>query len=198
MSKQQLIFATNNEHKINEIRAILNGKYDIVTLDEAGINIDIPEPYDTIEENAMEKARVIFSLTGKDCFGEDTGLEVEALNGEPGVKSARYAGEEKSFNKNITKLLDNLAGINNRKAQFRTVISLLLGGKQYIFEGTCKGLIIASERGENGFGYDPVFVPAGANKTFAEMTMEEKNIYNHRRVAVDKLTAFLTNNFTQI
>ena len=138
MNKQKLIFATNNEHKINEIRAILNGKYDIVTLGEAGINFDIPEPYDTIEENAIEKARVIYSLTGKDCFGEDTGLEVEALNGEPGVKSARYAGEEKSFNKNITKLLDNLAGMSNRKAQFRTVISLLLGGKQYIFEGTCK------------------------------------------------------------
>jgi XTP/dITP diphosphohydrolase len=194
----QLIFATNNEHKVDEIRAILRGKYKITTLKEAGILIDIPEPYDTIEENAIEKARVIFSLTGKDCFGEDTGLEVEALNGEPGVKSARYAGEDKSFDKNVTKLLANLEGITNRKAQFRTVICLLLNGKQHIFEGSCKGLIIASERGSNGFGYDPVFVPAGADKTFGEMTLEEKNIYNHRRVAVDKLTAFLEHNSHQI
>ena len=188
---QQLIFATNNQYKVNEIRAILACRYEIITLNEAGINIDIPEPFETLEENAIEKSSVIFSLTGKDCFGEDTGLEVEALNGEPGVKSARYAGEEKSFSKNITKLLNKLAGCDNRRAQFRTVIALMMNDKQYLFEGTCKGLIIANERGVNGFGYDPVFVPSGSEKTFAEMTMQEKNIFNHRKKAVDQLINFL-------
>jgi XTP/dITP diphosphohydrolase len=187
----QLIFATNNHYKVNEIRAILAGRYNIITLEEAGINIDIPEPFETLEENAVEKSSVIFRLTGKDCFGEDTGLEVEALDGEPGVKSARYAGKEKSFSKNITKLLNNLATCNNRRAQFRTVIALMLNGQQYLFEGTCKGLIIAGEKGVNGFGYDPVFVPSGAEKTFAEMSMQEKNIFNHRKKAVDQLIEFL-------
>lgn len=187
----ELIFATNNRHKVDEIRAILAGAYDIISLDEAGINVDIPEPFENLTDNAVEKASVIYRLTGKDCFGEDTGLEVEALNGAPGVKSARYAGNERSFSKNITKLLNNLAGCDNRKAQFRTVIALMLDGRPYTFEGTCKGLIIASVRGTNGFGYDPVFVPEGAEKTFGEMNMEEKNIFNHRKKAVDQLVEFL-------
>ena len=187
----ELIFATNNRHKVDEIRSILAGEYDIISLDEAGINIDIPEPFDNLTDNAIEKASVIYQLTGKDCFGEDTGLEVEALNGEPGVKSARYAGNERSFSKNITKLLNNLAGCHNRKAQFRTVIALMLGGSPYTFEGTCKGLIIASVKGTNGFGYDPVFVPEGSEKTFGEMSLEEKNVFNHRKKAVDQLVEFL-------
>ncbi|MEP6615440.1 MAG: RdgB/HAM1 family non-canonical purine NTP pyrophosphatase [Ginsengibacter sp.] len=187
----ELIFATNNENKVNEIRAVLEDSYHIVSLVESGIFIDIPEPFDTIQENAVEKATVIYKLTGKDCFGEDTGLETEALNGEPGVKSARYAGDDRSFSKNITKLLNNLAGNENRRAQFRTVIALVIKGNCYTFEGICKGLIIAEERGNNGFGYDGVFVADGATKTFGEMTMQEKNVFNHRRKAVDQLTDFL-------
>ena len=186
-----LIFATNNKHKIDEIRTVINAKFNIITLVEAGIDIDIPEPHPTIEENAAEKASFIYKMTGKDCFGEDTGLEVEALNGEPGVLSARYAGDTKSPQKNIEKLLYKLKGINNRNAQFKTIISLMLNGKKHQFEGICKGKIIEELIGNDGFGYDPIFVPEGGNKTFAQMTMEEKNIYSHRRKATDKLIAFL-------
>jgi XTP/dITP diphosphohydrolase len=136
---------------------------------------------------------VIYKLTGSDCFSEDTGLEVEALNGEPGVKSARYAGEGKSFEKNIEKLLDKMQGIENRNAQFRAVLSLILNGIEHKFEGICKGTILAYTRGKGGFGYDPVFLPAGAERTFAEMDMEEKNRYSHRKKAMDKLLNFLNN-----
>jgi len=187
----QLIFATNNQHKIDEIRTVIGTKFNIITLAEAGINIDIPEPHDTIEENAAEKSSFIYKLTNKDCFGEDTGLEVEALNGEPGVLSARYAGDAKQPLKNIEKLLQNLQEKSNRTAQFKTVISLMLNGQQHQFEGICKGRIIDELKGTDGFGYDPVFIPDGDTKTFAEMTMEEKNIYSHRRKATDKLIAFL-------
>ncbi|MFY7964054.1 MAG: RdgB/HAM1 family non-canonical purine NTP pyrophosphatase [Chitinophagaceae bacterium] len=186
-----LIFATNNQHKVDEIRTVIGTMFEIITLAEAGINIDIPEPFDTIEENAAEKSSFIYSLTGKDCFGEDTGLEVAALNGEPGVKSARYAGDGKSSLKNIEKLLLNLQGESNREAQFKTVISLILNGEKYAFEGICKGKIVEHLKGTDGFGYDPIFIPDGSHKTFAEMTMEEKNIYSHRRKATDKLIAFL-------
>lgn len=186
-----LVFATNNQHKVDEIRTVIGSLFETVTLAEAGINIDIPEPFDTIEENAAEKSSFIYKLTGKDCFGEDTGLEVAALNGEPGVKSARYAGDGKSSLRNIEKLLLNLNGVDNREAQFKTVISLMLNGKQYAFEGICKGKIIEQLKGTDGFGYDPIFIPDGSHKTFAEMTMEEKNIYSHRRKATDKLIAFL-------
>jgi len=192
----QLIFATNNQHKVSEVKAILEGKYDVISLSDAGIDIDIPEPYETLEENAIEKAKVIHKMTGKNCFGEDTGLEVMALNGEPGVKSARYAGEEKSFSNNTIKLLSKLDGVENRKAQFRAVIALVFNGKLYTFEGVCKGLIIASERGTKGFGYDPVFVPDGSDKTFGEMEMEEKNLYNHRQIAVNKMIDFLKSTIT--
>lgn len=190
---QKLIFATNNQHKIDEIRSIPGIGYEIISLNEAGINIDIPEPFNTLEENATEKSSVIYKLTGLNCFSEDTGLEVEALNGEPGVKSARYAGESKSFEQNIEKLLNNLQGIENRNAQFRAVLSLILNGIEYKFEGICKGIILADKRGKEGFGYDPVFQPVGAKRTFAEMEMEEKNEYSHRKKAMDKLVEFLHN-----
>ncbi len=189
----KIIFATNNQHKADEIRAALPPAFEIATLKDAGILIDIPEPYDTLQDNAREKARVISELTGEACFSEDTGLEVEALNGEPGVKSARYAGEGRDFSENIKKLLLHLQGKENRSARFRTVICLLLDGQEHFFEGICRGTIIQTERGDKGFGYDPVFVPEGAEKTFAEMPMEEKNRFSHRRKAVDKLIAFLKN-----
>ncbi len=187
----KLIFATNNQHKVDEIRAATGNGLAIITLKEAGIDIDIPEPYNTLEENATGKSKTIFEITGNNCFSEDTGLEVTALNGEPGVKSARYAGDNRSFDANIDKLLANLAGQTNRKAQFRTVISLLLEGKEHLFEGICEGEILTARRGENGFGYDPVFIPAGASLTFAEMDMAGKNKYSHRKKATEKLVAFL-------
>lgn len=186
-----IVFATNNQNKVTEVRSILKGKFNILSLSEAGIHIDIPEPYLTIEENACEKARVIHKITNDDCFAEDTGLEVAALNGEPGVKSARYAGENRSFENNIDKLLINLTNKENRKAQFRTVICLIIKGKEKLFEGISKGSIIAERRGTFGFGYDAVFIPEGSNKTFAEMSMKEKNLFSHRRIAIEKLTAFL-------
>ncbi|HTC00586.1 MAG TPA: RdgB/HAM1 family non-canonical purine NTP pyrophosphatase [Ferruginibacter sp.] len=186
-----LIFATNNQHKVDEIRKVLGNIFDVITLKEAGITIDIPEPHDTLEENATEKSKIIYSLTGKDCFSEDTGLEVETLNREPGVKSARYAGENRSDSHNIQKLLSFLLNENNRKARFRTVISLIREGKEYQFEGICEGIIIKEQRGEKGFGYDPVFIPNGSEKTFAEMNIDEKNKYSHRKKATEKLINFL-------
>lgn len=190
-----IIFATNNQNKVEEVRAVLGGNFTILTLKEAGILIDIPEPHDTLEANATEKSRTIFNLTNKNCFSEDTGLEVEALNGEPGVKSARYAGETRSFDDNIEKLLRNLNGANNKAARFRTVISLIIDGEEYFFEGVCAGKIINERKGNNGFGYDPVFVPDGTDKTFAEMTMDEKNKFSHRKKAMEKLIQFLNNNY---
>lgn len=188
---RKLIFATNNQHKIDEIKTVPGNTFAIITLHEAGIDTDIPEPHDTLEKNATEKSSVVYKITNMDCFSEDTGLEVEALNGEPGVKSARYAGDGRSFEKNVEKLLFNLKDKTNRFAQFRTVMSLMLKGKEHQFEGICKGTIIAYGKGEKGFGYDPVFIPDGSNKTFAEMDMEEKNKFSHRKKAVDKLIEFL-------
>ena len=187
----KLIFATNNQHKADEIRSVVGDNLEIVTLKEAGINIDIPEPYETLEKNASAKSNFIYHLKHTNCFSEDTGLEVEALNGEPGVKSARYAGGERSFDDNIRKLLNNLAGNPNRKARFRTVISVIIGGKETMFDGICDGKIIEEKKGEGGFGYDPVFIPDGAVETFAEMNIENKNKYSHRRKATEKLVAFL-------
>ena len=186
-----LIFASNNQHKVEEIQTVLGNKFEIITLQEAGIDIDIPEPHSTLEANAREKSMVIFRLTAKNCFSEDTGLEVKALNGEPGVKSARYAGEQRSFEATIEKLLTNLLSVDEPKARFRTIISLILQGKEYQFEGICEGMIIKEKRGANGFGYDPVFIPTGSEKTFGEMNMEEKTLYSHRKKAMDKLIAFL-------
>lgn len=187
-----LIFATNNQHKVAEIRAVLGNRFHIITLQEAGIDIDIPEPHDTLEANAQEKSQTIHRLTGQDCFSEDTGLEVPALNGEPGVKSARYAGDVRSFDANIDKLLGKLKGKTDRSARFRTVISLILGGEEYRFEGVCPGRIIDERKGNEGFGYDPVFVPEGSDRTFAEMSMEEKNKFSHRKKAMEKMIAFLS------
>ncbi len=189
---QTLIFATNNQHKVAEIRAVLGNRFHIITLQEAGIDIDIPEPHNTLEANAQEKSQTIHRLTGQDCFSEDTGLEVPALNGEPGVKSARYAGDVRSFDANIDKLLGKLKGKPDRSARFRTVISLILGGEEYRFEGICPGRIIDERKGNEGFGYDPVFVPEGSDRTFAEISMEEKNKFSHRKKAMEKMIAFLS------
>jgi XTP/dITP diphosphohydrolase len=167
----KLIFATNNQHKVQEIRSALPPQFEILSLKEVGIDMDIPEPHDTLEENAREKATTIYHLTGTGCFSEDTGLEVETLNGEPGVHSARYAGEDKAFDKNIEKLLSNLKDKPGREAAFRTVICLITEGTIEFFEGTCSGKIIDAPRGSEGFGYDPVFIPDGAEKTFAEMSL---------------------------
>jgi len=191
--KRTLIFATNNAHKVEEIQAAIGRELEVLSLRQAGIDIDIPEPHPTLEANASEKSTTIHRLTGGDCFSEDTGLEVAALNGEPGVKSARYAGEDRSFSSNIEKLLHNLQGSADRTARFRTVISLILDGQEHLFEGICDGRILTTPAGEKGFGYDPVFTPDGANRSFAEMSMDEKNQYSHRRKAADKLVAFLKN-----
>ncbi|WP_152267183.1 RdgB/HAM1 family non-canonical purine NTP pyrophosphatase [Agriterribacter humi] len=188
---QKLIFATNNTHKAEEIRSVLEGQFTIITLKEAGIDMDIPEPFDTLEENARQKATTVYNLTGISCFGEDTGLETNALDGEPGVKSARYAGEERDFTANIEKLLDRLKDKTDRTARFRTVISLLLDGVEYQFEGICEGSITTRPRGGKGFGYDPVFIPNNAGHTFAEMSLPEKNQYSHRGKAMEQLMQFL-------
>lgn len=187
-----IIFATNNQHKVEEVRAVLGKSFNIITLKEAGIDIDIPEPHDTLEANATEKSKTIFNLTNKNCFSEDTGLEVVSLNGEPGVKSARYAGEARSFDDNIDKLLTNLKPFENKTARFRTVISLMQDGAEHFFEGICPGKIIGEKRGNNGFGYDPVFVPDGSDLTFAEMDMAGKNKFSHRKKAMEKLINFLS------
>jgi XTP/dITP diphosphohydrolase len=191
MIKPTLIFATNNQHKVEEIRNILGNEFMIISLKEAGIDIDIPEPFLTLEANASQKSKTIHELTGQNCFSEDTGLEVDVLHGEPGVKSARYAGEGKNFAANIEKLLANMQGKELQTARFRTVISLRWYDKEYLFEGVSEGKIINEPRGKNGFGYDPVFVPNGSEKTFAEMELREKNKYSHRRIATEKLVAFL-------
>jgi XTP/dITP diphosphohydrolase len=189
--KRKLIFASNNANKADEIRHILGENFQIMTLKEAGIVADIPEPHDSFQENALEKSRYIHQATGMDCFSEDSGLEVEALHGAPGVKSARYAGENSTDQQNIEKLLAALENVRQRAAQFKTVISLILDGKEYFFEGECKGVISETPMGNNGFGYDPVFVPAGSQKSFAEMTMDEKSAISHRKKAVRKMADFL-------
>ena len=188
-----LIFATNNEHKVAEIQSLLPKDINVLTLQQAGINIDIPEPYDTLLENANTKATTIFEITKQNCFSEDTGLEIDALNGAPGVHSARYAGADRNFNANIEKVLSNLKNIENRTAQFRTVICLIWEEKEYYFEGICRGHIAEQNSGTAGFGYDPIFIPEGASKSFATMTMEEKNTFSHRQKAVTQLFTFLQN-----
>ena len=190
-NKPTLVFATNNAHKVEEIQAAIGNILEVISLKQAGIDIDIPEPHDTLEANASEKSSTIHRLTGQSCFSEDTGLEVKALNGEPGVKSARYAGEGRSFSANTEKLLSGLSAHSDRRARFRTVISLILDGKEHLFEGICNGRILETPTGNGGFGYDPVFAPDGETRSFAEMSLEEKNHYSHRRKAADKLVAFL-------
>jgi XTP/dITP diphosphohydrolase len=187
----RIIFATNNSHKVEEMQLAIGDQLEVISLRQAGIHIDIPEPHDTLEANATEKSSTIYRLTGGNCFSEDTGLEVTALHGEPGVRSARYAGEDRAFKNNIDKLLHRLGDNPDRRARFRTVISLIWEEKEYLFEGICEGRITEAPDGEQGFGYDPVFVPDGDTRSFARMTPEEKNHYSHRRKAADKLLTFL-------
>jgi XTP/dITP diphosphohydrolase len=194
----KLIFATNNLNKVTEVRKVLGNLFDIISLEEAGIDIDIPEPHDTLRANATEKSITIFHLTKKNCFSEDSGLEVNALYGEPGVRSARYAGKGSSAEDNIKKLLRHMEDEEDKAARFHTVISLILDGSEHFFEGTCEGKIIAEQRGLNGFGYDPIFIPDGSDKTFAEMDMDEKNKFSHRKKAMTKLIDFLKINRADI
>lgn len=189
----KLVFATNNEHKINEIREMLSDKFILESLDQIGCNDDIPETSDTIEGNASQKANYIYLKYGLNCFADDTGLEVEALDMAPGIYSARYAGPQRNSEDNIDKLLSELDKIKNRKARFRTVISLIIDGKETLFEGIVNGNIIEERKGKKGFGYDPVFQPEGYNLSFAEMDLKEKNKISHRGRAIAKLTNFLTN-----
>ena len=193
MSKK-IVFATNNAHKLNEVRAILGEKIEVLSLKEIDCYDDIPETADTLEGNAFLKARYIYERFGVDCFADDTGLEVEALNGAPGVFSARYAGGEgHNSEANMQKLLRELKGRENRKAQFRTTICLIMNGKEYLFEGIVKGEIIEEKRGVTGFGYDPIFVPEGYDLTFAELGNDIKNTISHRARAIEKLCLFLNN-----
>lgn len=188
---KKIVFATNNKHKLDEIRKISEGKLEILSLNDINCQTDIPETGTTLEENALIKARFVKDNFGYDCFADDTGLEVKALGGAPGVYSARYAGEDCKAEDNIRKLLSNLAGVDNRSATFRTVIGLLMGDKQYFFEGVIPGKIIDEKRGESGFGYDPIFIPDGYEQTFAELGDEIKNTISHRAIATDKLIRFL-------
>jgi XTP/dITP diphosphohydrolase len=187
----QLVFASNNQNKIKEIQLLLPKSIQILSLEDIGCLDEIPETADTIEGNAIQKANYITEKLGYNCFADDTGLEVQALNGEPGVYSARYAGEQKDANDNMDKLLSNLKDKLNRAAQFKTVIALNLNGKQTLFTGIVKGKIIEEKIGTNGFGYDPIFVADGYDKTFAELTIVEKSVISHRGLAVKQLVDFL-------
>lgn len=187
----KIVFATNNAHKLAEVRAVLGDGFELVTLSEVGITEDIPETGATLEENASQKARYVYERTGLDCFADDTGLEVEALNGAPGVHSARYATDGHDFAANNRKLLGELQGKDNRRARFRTVISLIRGGREQRVEGIVRGSIALSEAGCGGFGYDPLFVPEGYDVTFAEMSASEKNSISHRGRAVAELVKVL-------
>ncbi len=187
----KLVFATNNSNKIKEVKVQLPAQIELLSLEEIGCNIDIPEKANTIEGNALQKSTFIKDNYGYDCFADDTGLEVEALNGAPGVYSARYAGNNKDANENMDKLLENLKHSKNRNAQFKTVISLLIGKKNYTFTGVCKGTITHQKTGNQGFGYDPIFKPEGYDRTFAEMDLKLKNQIGHRGKAVQELLLFL-------
>lgn len=186
-----LLFATNNKHKLREIDEILGDEFKVLSLGDAGLDVEIPETMETLEGNAMQKAWFIFEKTGMNCFADDTGLEIDALEGRPGVYSARYAGEGCSFEDNIQKVLKELDGIDNRKACFRTVICFILDGKEHLFEGKIEGKIIKERKGEEGFGYDPVFIPQGHHQTFAEMPSYLKNGISHRGRAVSKMLKYL-------
>ena len=188
---RKLVFATHNAHKVDEVRAILPASVELVGPAALGCHDEIPETGETLRDNALQKVQYIHDRFGVDCFADDTGLEVEALDGAPGVYSARYAGEPADFAKNRAKLLSALAGISNRRAQFRTVVSLILNDKTYFFEGIVTGRIIAEERGVGGFGYDSVFVPDGYDKTFAELPAAVKNSISHRARAMEQLNNFL-------
>jgi XTP/dITP diphosphohydrolase len=191
MEKKQLIFATNNAHKLDEVRNAEGLNFEILSLKDIGFDGDIPEDFDTLRENAMQKARFIHNKFGMDCFADDTGLEIDALDGRPGVLSARYAGPQCNSEDNIQKVLQELKGKIIRKARFRTVIALILNNETYYFEGVVQGEILSEKRGESGFGYDPVFLPACFTHTFAQMDLTLKNKISHRAKAVGKLIEFL-------
>ena len=188
---RKIIFATNNAHKLSEVQAVLGDAFELITLRECGITEDIPETAPTLEGNALQKARYVYEKTGADCFADDTGLEVDALGGAPGVHSARYATDGHDFAANNRLLLKNLEGVENRSAHFRTVIALILDGAEYLFEGRVEGVIATEESGCGGFGYDPLFVPSGEIITFAEMSAQAKNAISHRGRAVAELVKFL-------
>lgn len=190
---KKLIFATNNEHKLSEVKQMLNGLFDVIGLQEAGINEDIPENEPTLEGNAETKAQYVHKKLGTNVFADDTGLEIKALNNEPGVYSARYAGKEKDAVANMNKVLESMKGLNERQAQFRTSICLILNNTTYFFEGTVKGNILNTPTGQEGFGYDPIFKPDGYTTSFAEMPMNEKNKISHRGRAIQQLVDFLKN-----
>ena len=191
--KKKFVFATNNAHKLEEVTAILGDKIELLSMKDIHCSADIPETADTLEGNALLKARYIFENYHLDCFADDTGLEVEALNGAPGVYSARYAaGDAHNSEANMQKLLQDMEGMENRKARFRTVFALIVNGKEHLFEGIVKGEITKHRHGTSGFGYDPVFIPEGYTQTYAEMGSELKNKISHRAVATDKLCNFLS------
>lgn len=187
----KLLFATHNKNKLSEVKALMPNNIDLIGLSDLNFHEDIAETESTIEGNASLKSQSIYKITGINCFSDDSGLLVDALNGEPGVHSARYAGEHKNDEDNIQKLLRELTGKENRKAHFKTVMSLLIDGQEYLFEGKIYGNITPEKRGANGFGYDPVFIPDGYTKTFAEMTKDEKSSISHRGIALKQLIAFL-------
>jgi len=189
--RMEIVFASNNLHKIKEINNVLGDSFKLLSLSDIKMEEDIPEDEPTLEGNALQKARFIHRATGMNVFADDTGLETEALNGEPGVHSARFAGENKNSEANIDKLLSLMENNTNRKARFRTVIALILEGKEYLFEGIVTGKIISERKGRMGFGYDPVFIPDGSKVTFAEMELDEKNLISHRARAFAKLKSFL-------
>ena len=190
----KILFATNNAHKLAEVQAVLGDAYTLVTPRDCGVTEEIPEEQETLEGNASQKAHYLHDRTGLDCFADDTGLEVEALGGAPGVHSARYATDGHDFAANNRLLLKNLEGVENRRARFRTVISLILNGEEHLFEGRVEGRILDRETGHEGFGFDPLFVPDGCERSFAEMSAEEKNAVSHRGRAVRKLAAWLHEN----
>lgn len=187
----KLVFATNNKHKLEEVRSILGDRVEVLSLNDINCHDDIPETAETLQGNALIKARYIYNKYGIDCFADDTGLEVDALNGEPGVYSARYAGEQHCSEDNMNKLLQNLTGKTNRNAQFRTVIALIINGKETLFDGIVKGTISKEKTGDSGFGYDPIFVPEGHTESFAQMDSKQKNKISHRYRAVVKLCDYL-------
>jgi XTP/dITP diphosphohydrolase len=191
MTMKELVFVTNNPHKLKEIREITGNQFHILSLADIGCNEEIEENAQTIEGNASVKSWYVYNKYGKDCFADDTGLEIDALGGKPGVKSARYAGEDCNPDNNIRKVLKELAGVSDRKARFKTVISLILNGQEFKFEGIVEGTILHEKRGKDGFGYDPVFLPDGYAQSFAEMSSEDKNKISHRGRATRKLIDYL-------
>lgn len=190
----RLVFATNNKHKLQEVRDILGSGVEVLSLSDIGCNDDIPETADTLQGNALIKARHIYNKYNVSCFADDTGLEVEALGGAPGVLSARYAGDGHDSEANMQKLLQNLTGESNRNAQFRTVIALIIDGEEILFDGIVKGVITDKKMGDSGFGYDPIFIPEDYNESFAQMSSEEKNSISHRYRATKKLNDYLKDN----